>query len=402
MVCDEESFTFFLFVRGNASILAQLLDSSFYPNSPFVGDYIYKKASGYTTLLPNATPIDFHNTFVMASCTKLITTIAALQCVERGLITLDEPLDPHLPELAKQEIIEFDETTGTFSCKARRESITLRQLLTHSSGIGYDHGEPALEAWRESRGEKPLCLTARVVDAFGTPLLFEPGTGWKYGGGIDWAGLLVQRLNGNTSLEAYYIENIFAPLKLESTTLHLHLKPHLVPLFVGPSYRAPDGNLIPGLLPYPWPPGDEYGGNGLYSSVPDYIAVLGDIIKDEPVLLKKESADIMFSPQLPPDSDALKHLYKEQHLFENSAGGHIGDLGINYGLGALLFTEHVPLNGAPPNTLAWGGLPNLLWWANREQGVAGMYATQVIPHADGRNTKLAATFQKAIWESRKK
>ncbi len=87
-----------------------------------------------------------------------------------------------------------------------------------------------------------------------------------------------------------------------------------------------------------------------------------------------------------------------QSLFENSAGGHIGNLKINYGLSALLMMEDVPRTGAKKGTLAWGGLPNLMWWANREHGVAGMYATQVIPHSDKKNTELFALFQKGIWK----
>lgn len=333
----------------------------------------------------------------MASCTKLITTISALQCVERGLVTMDGPLDSILPELNTLEKIDYDEDTGKFALEPRKSDITLRQLLTHSSGIGYDYGEPALEAWRESRGEKPLCLTGQVAEAFSTPLLFQPGTGWKYGGGIDWVGLLVKRLNGNMSLDKYFQNHIFGPLKAKSSTLRLQWKPWLVRLFVTPSYRAPDGKLVPGMLPYPWPPGDEYGGNGLYSTVPDYLSVLGDLIRDTPVLLKRETADMIFTPQLAAGSSALAHLYKEQHLFENSAGGHIGTLGMNHGLSAVLFTEDVPLTGAPPNTLAWGGLPNIMWWANREHGVAGIYATQVLPHADEKNTKLMALFQRSVW-----
>lgn len=336
----------------------------------------------------------------MASCTKLITTIAALQCVERGLIALDEPVEKHLPELANPQVITYDEKSekNSFLLAPAKSKVTLRHLLNHSSGLAYDLGEPALEAWRKSRGETPLSLWAPVVPAFSTPLLFEPGTQWAYGSGIDWVGLLICRLAQRMSLENYLIDNIFAPLKMESTTFHLWYKPEICQRFLQPAYRLPDGTLIPGILPYPHPPADEYGGNGLLSSVPDYMAILGDIIKSTPILLKPETAELMFTPQLPEGSSSLQHLKNSQRLFENSAGGHIGNLAINFGLGGLLFTKQVPLTGAPPGTLAWGGLPNMIWWANREKGIAGFYATQVIPHSDIRNTKLAALFQRSLWK----
>ncbi|KAF8849417.1 hypothetical protein BDZ45DRAFT_772935 [Acephala macrosclerotiorum] len=105
----------------------------------------------------------------------------------------------------------------------------------------------------------------------------------------------------------------------------------------------------------------------------------------------------MFTPQFPEGRSTLQHLKNSQSLFENSAGGHIGNLAINFGIGGLLFTKQVPLTGALPGTLAWGGLPNMMRWGNRERGVAGVYATQVIPHSDVRNTKLAALFQ-SLWK----
>lgn len=114
----------------------------------------------------------------MASCTKLITTIAALQCVERDLVALDEPIETHLPELANPQVIAYDEKSEkeSFILAPVKSKITLRQLVNNSSGPAYDLGEPALEAWRKSRGETPLSLWAPVVPAFSTPLIFETGT----------------------------------------------------------------------------------------------------------------------------------------------------------------------------------------------------------------------------------
>jgi len=341
-----------------------------------------------------------------------------MQCVERGLVTLDEPLDKHLPELASQPVFHFDEIDGKnltkyniseeeskdltkYSLHPRKNPLTLRHLLLHTSGVGYDLNHPALRHWRESRGEQPMCLTAKVVPAFSTPLLFEPGTQWKYGGGIDWVGVLMCRLTGFETIEKYLIENVFKPLNMDSTTFHIHTKPNYLERFVAPSVRAPDGQLWPTVLPFPFPPGDEYPGNGMYSSGPDYAAILADIISDNPVCLKKETAELLFEPQLEEGSSALEHLYANEDLYEGSAGGFVGDMKINHGLGGVLLMDEVPLTGAPPKTLVWAGLLNIRWWANREWGLAGFYATQVLPQGDKKNTKMAAAFQSGMWKQRR-
>jgi CubicO group peptidase (beta-lactamase class C family) len=121
----------------------------------------------------------------MASCGKLIATIAALQCVERGLISLDTPIDTILPELA-QPLVFTDPHGPDLSTVPARTQITLRHLLSHTSGLAYDFFEPKLQAWRANRGERPvLSLGGDVVRAHSVPLMFEPGTGFVYGGGID-------------------------------------------------------------------------------------------------------------------------------------------------------------------------------------------------------------------------
>jgi len=108
-----------------------------------VGQIIYKNAKGFNGVSTNAEPLDFDQTFFLASCTKPITSITALQAVERGLIGPDETLDKHLPELAVQPIIE-PRHGSSFELRAATKSITLRHLLTHSSGAVYDVIDPTL------------------------------------------------------------------------------------------------------------------------------------------------------------------------------------------------------------------------------------------------------------------
>jgi CubicO group peptidase (beta-lactamase class C family) len=115
----------------------------------------------------------------IASCSKLVTTIAALQCVERGLFTLDDPtaVDRLLPEWKDPEILTGFTEDGKPILQPAKEKITLRKLLTHTSGVAYDMMHPMLIQWRQSRGEKPLAVRTPVTEGYKHPLVFEPGFG---------------------------------------------------------------------------------------------------------------------------------------------------------------------------------------------------------------------------------
>jgi hypothetical protein len=116
--------------------------------------------------------------------------------------------------------------------------------------------------------------------------------------------------------------------------------------------------LIPEILPYSHPPADGYEGNGLFSSVPDYMhqmCISHDIISPTPKPLKPSTVSLRFEPQFSPGSGSPAHLYMHQSLFENSAGGHIGNLNINYGLKVLLMIENTKSIGAKGTLPLWHG-----------------------------------------------
>lgn len=254
--------------------------------------------------------INLDSTFWGFSCAKLLTTIAILQCVELGLIGLDDPVDGILHELREPEIIT-PEPDGEFKLTPAKNKITLRHLVTHTSGLSYDAMHPVLVAWRASRGEKPQVMSGKIPEAYALPLLFEPGTGWVYGAGLDWASLLVERLN-HTRLAAYMQRRLFNPLGLDSSTFRPVTRPDVVANLAQMWSRSDTGELSPIPSPYPLQARNDSGGMGLITSTSDFVAILQDLMKDKPVLLKRESVAQMFSPQFESGTPQYKGLMEQE------------------------------------------------------------------------------------------
>jgi len=133
-------------------------------------------------------PVDSDSIFALASMTKAITTVAALQLVEQGKVKLDEPVSQHLPQLDKLEVLEgFDSDTGKAMLRPARTPVTLKHLLTHTSGMCYDIWDRDMFQYTsKTKGAVPAV----------PPLMFEPGLRWQYGMGVDWAGRLVEVVSG--------------------------------------------------------------------------------------------------------------------------------------------------------------------------------------------------------------
>ncbi|KAF2673222.1 beta-lactamase [Microthyrium microscopicum] len=359
------------------------------------GKSLYHKACGFNSRLPDAPAIKDDDIMWIASCTKLLTSVCALRCVERGQVDLDEDLgQSHLPEFKNPMVVTLDDSEKGYNLRPAKNPITLRRLLTHTSGVAYEWGDSRLRAWRKDVGPIPDDKKGFMQHLYDIPLLFDPGEGWVYGGGIDWAGILVGRLN-NTTLGGYMEEHIFKPLGMKDTTFYLSTRPDLEKRLVRAGKRGPDGGMIPfeGMV-FRAEAHDESGGGGLWSCATDYIKVLADLIKDEPTLLKRDTVvNMLAKPQLK-DGEALKALSKGRGGAVAANAANPSDAGINYGLGGMVQVKTSAF--LPGGTLSWGGLPNLKWFIHPELGIAAMYATQVMPSGDAKNLDLSRKYFKEI------
>ncbi|KAJ9144472.1 Beta-lactamase family protein [Pleurostoma richardsiae] len=338
-------------------------------------------------------PISLDSTFWAFSCTKLLTTICALQCVERRLIRLDDEVGGVLPELAECSIIS-PKPDGSFSLAPAKNKITLRHLLTHTSGLSYDAMHPVLMAWRRSRGEMALVMSGRLNEAYSLPLLFEPGTSWVYGCGIDWAGVLVERLSGNMRLADYMAENLFKPLGMKSSTFHLSERLDVQQRLSQMWARTESGILKPIPGPYPADARDDSGGMGLVTSTVDFMEVLRDLLRDSPLLLEEKTVSEMLTAQFDVGSPQYEGLVSQEALHKQLTGDASGAPAVAFGLGGLVVMEDVP--NLPSGTLTWNGMPNIGWFVNRDRDLAAIYMSQVLPASDPQSVKLLGDFWRDV------
>ena len=184
------------------------------------GHFVYNKASGERTLLSGEKkPQQLDDVLYTASATKLFTTIAALQCVEDGLLTLHGDLSSIAPELAAKHVLTGFADDGSPQLDPPARPITLEMLLTHTSGTTYFFLNPMIAKWRAQLGNSENKDPRPVEDLFNYPLSFQPGTGWMYGPGLDWAGRIVERVTGGT-LSEFMQKRIFDPLGISDAQFY--------------------------------------------------------------------------------------------------------------------------------------------------------------------------------------
>src|SRR6266404_973535 len=152
--------------------------------------------------------------FRLASMTKAVTSVAAMQLVEQGKLQLDQPVGNVLPELAAPQVLEGFDDSGAPRLRPAKRPITLRHLLTHTAGFGYEVWDPDLIRYVKASGT-PSTGTAKLA-SLRLPLVFDPGERWEYGINLDWVGRAVEAVGGQP-LEVYFREHIFAPLGMSDT-----------------------------------------------------------------------------------------------------------------------------------------------------------------------------------------
>lgn len=229
-------------------------------------------------------------------------------------------------------------------------------LLTHTAGLPYDTSDADTVRWSKAVGRKVNHLSFSL-EGLTTPLKFPPGEGWVYGSSIDWAGLVLERVTGQT-LGAYTQTHVFDPLGMHDTGFWPEKLPQTASR-TAPSTRRTGASLAPFRPPLPKEHDLEGGGAGLYTTADDYGRFLRGFLRGR--LLSEETMQAMFTPQL----DGAQRGMLEATAY--SAGVHPAfapefpaGLRISSGLGGLTNLEDVP-GKRRRGSLMWSGAGNSRW-----------------------------------------
>lgn len=327
--------------------------------------------------------------FAIASMTKAVTSVAAMQLVEQGRLKLDEPVARHLPQLAKLNVIEGFDPNGTPVLRPANKLITLRHLLTHTSGFAYPTWSEEMFKYTQTAPIPPSAVAPLV------PLVFDPGTRWQYGYSADWVGRLVETVSGLT-LEQYFQRNILEPLGMKDTSFIF--PPEKFDRLVGRYQRQNGGPLqeVPRALPAR--PAAYNGGGGLNSTAPDYIRFMQMIlrygrsgVRDE--ILTAKSVEMMSVNQIG-DLGAGK-LKTFQPNLSSDVDVHPGFVD-KWGLGFLINTVAYP-NGRSAGSLAWAGVYNTFYWIDPPRGICAVIMMQYLPFVDKEAVGLLGDFERAVY-----
>jgi methyl acetate hydrolase len=353
---------------------------------------IYSGAFGVRSLAQSQ-PMTLDSVFWIASMTKAVTTVAAMQMVEQGKLKLDQPASEILPDLASAQVLEGFDAAGQPKLRPAKRPITLRLLLTHTAGYTYD-------VWNADTGryEKQVNLPGIITcknDALKTPLAFDPGDRWEYGINIDFAGKMVEKVTGER-LEGYFREHIFGPLGMADTSFKI--SPSQRERLVAMHARGADGSLKPIEFEMPQEPEFYMGGGGLYSTGPDYLKFvrmfLGRGSLDGKTVLKPETVALMGQNQIGDiNVVALKTVAPESSLDAEFFPGMVK----KWGLGFMINTATAP-TGRSAGSLAWAGLANTYFWIDPSKNIGGVILMQLLPFADPQALQTFAEFESQLYK----
>ncbi|MFS2204129.1 serine hydrolase domain-containing protein [Variovorax sp. Varisp36] len=354
---------------------------------------LYAGAQGARTLGATAA-MDLDTVMFIASMTKPITSAAAMQLVEQGRLSLDDPAAAVVPELGALKVLQGWDANDAPLLRDAEGQLTLRHLLTHTSGFAY-------EIWNANLGR--FCRTQNIPGvltgqkaALRVPLCFDPGTRWEYGLGIDWVGQLVEAASG-LSLGEYFQRNITGPLGMDSTAFKISAP--MRTRLAGMHLRGDDGKLSVIDLGKVQDPEFESGGAGLYSTANDYLKFMRMILNggqgNGNQILRPETVALMSRNAM--GALRVRKLPTQIPFFSRDVEFFPG-VPTTWSLGFLVNEGAAP-TGRSAGSLAWAGLANTYFWIDPSLSIAGLAMTQALPFSDPRTLDLFHGFEKSVYAS---
>ena len=360
-------------------------------------DMLFSGAAGQRAADGEGASMTEDTVFAIFSCTKGLTATAVMALVDQGKIELDAPAQNYAPGLAELGVLTGFDGAGVPQIREPASPITTRHLLLHTAGFGYDFfNENYLRLAEADR--LPSVVTSSKA-ALQAPLLFDPGTRWEYGINLDWAGQVVEGVTG-MRLGEYLHQLLFEPLGMKDSSFLL--RDDMVERLACIHQREEDGSLTClSDFRLPQPPEVDMGGHGLYSTVGDYMKFLRMLINDgmgpNGRVLSEAQVEAMTQNGL--GDMKITALPGVIPTLSNDAEFFPG-LPKSWSYSFMINDEEAP-TGRPAGAQGWAGLANLFYWFDRKNGVAGFWATQILPFADPASFTGYMAFEQAVYESLK-
>jgi methyl acetate hydrolase len=356
-------------------------------------EVIYQGAFGKRDL-SKPQPMTVDSVFWIASMTKAVTAVAAMQLVEQDKLSLDRPIGKVLPDLAEPQVLEGFATDGSPKLRPARGPITLRHLLTHTAGFSYEIFNGEMATYLEKTGTPGVVTSKRA--ALKTPIMTDPGTRWEYGTNHDFVGLAVEAASGKR-LDAYFRDNILAPLGMNDTAFKI--SDAMRRRLVGMHARGPDGSLTPIPFELEQEPEVHLGGGGLYGTALDYLTFTRTILNNGrgngQQLLEPETIKLMAQNHI--GDLNMTRMTSVAPPFSNDVDLY-PDIPKKWGLSFMINTAKTP-EGRSAGSLAWAGLANTYYWIDPTRGVTGVILMQLLPFADAKCLETFAAFERAVYGS---
>jgi CubicO group peptidase (beta-lactamase class C family) len=326
--------------------------------------------------------------FRIASMVKLLTSVAAMQLVERGKLGLHEPAAKIDSTLGSPRVLTGFDARGVPQLRPARRPITLHDLLTHTSGFSYPLWDANAVRYLKAAHGHPA-LPHR-------PLMFDPQAKWAYGGSLDRVGRLIEIVSGKT-LDVYFRDHIADALGMKDTGFAVseEQRAREARLHV----RQADGTLVPQPAEKPKVRKVFSGGGGIYSTAPDYLTLLQALLSGGNLagksILRPQTVAAMSVNQI---GDLEAGILKTTNPALSNDVDFFPGLRLRWGLGHMINLDSVQ-EGRRAGSLTWAGLYNTYYWIDPASRVAAVIMMQILPFADTRALDLYRKFERGIYRA---
>ena len=326
--------------------------------------------------------------FRNASMTKAVATTGALQLVEQRRLDLDATVESILPEFGKLQLLEgFDGDTPRL--RAPASQATVRQLMTHTAGLGYYFSNQKLHRYLALTGEpNPLSGLKRSLSV---PMVNDPGTAWEYGVNVDWLGLAIEKISGQR-LGSYLQQHVYGPLGMSDSTFAPNAEQR-ARLLRGMQRQA-DGKLAPSVHDLPATSEWDAAGHGSYGTIQDYGRFLQAWLNDGAGVLKPATAQRALQNQIGTIQLPAGSKSSEPEWTNDVPGLPVPQ---NWGLGFHLTLADLP-GMRSHGTGDWAGVFNSYYWIDRAKGIGGVLMTQLLPFFDMPVIETLMGFEMAVYQ----